>query len=61
MTRRLHPGWVVYLVVYFALLAGAGVSLWEAGVLSRLPLHWVASVTAIAIAFGVLLGAISRR
>jgi hypothetical protein len=61
MTRRLHFGWWIYLAGYFALLAGAGLSLWRAGLPARLSFTWAMSIAALAAALGILLGAVSRR
>jgi Na+/citrate or Na+/malate symporter len=55
--RFLH----IYLTLYFLLLAGAMVVLWDAGILGRLPAVWVGAALAVAILVGVLLGAVSRR
>jgi hypothetical protein len=45
-----------YLIGYFVLLLGAGLSLWQAGVLARLSLGWVFLAALVAIGLGLLLG-----
>jgi hypothetical protein len=45
----------IYLAIYFALLAGAALALWESGALARVPPVWIVLVFAVAIALGLLL------
>ena len=52
---------VVYLVVYFALLLGAIMTLWRSGVIAHLHRGWTYSAIVIAVGLGVLLWATSRR
>ncbi len=49
--RPLH----VYVLGYFALVLGAGLALWQAGVLSRLPGGWALLAALLAVGLGVLL------
>jgi hypothetical protein len=49
--RPLH----FYLVVYFALVLGAGFALWQAGVLRHIPVLWLVAGFGAAAALGVLL------
>ncbi len=55
--RWLH----LWLAVYFVLVAGAGLSLWQAGVLARLGWVWSLAAAAVSIGLGLLLGATARR
>jgi hypothetical protein len=45
----------LYLVGYFVLLIGAGMALWQAGVLDEIPRMWLAIAVVIAIGFGIML------
>ncbi|HVZ21205.1 MAG TPA: hypothetical protein VG871_09105 [Vicinamibacterales bacterium] len=45
----------LYLAVYFALLAGAALALWESGALARVPPIWIGLVLVVAIGLGILL------
>ena len=49
----------LYLVGYFVLLAGAGLALWQAGVLDAIPLVWLAIGVIVAIGFGIMLAVAS--
>ena len=49
----------LYLVVYFVLLIGAGLALWQAGVLDDIPGIWLASGAIVAIGFGIMLAVAS--
>jgi hypothetical protein len=49
----------LYLAVYFALLFGAVLALWESGALAQVPPIWVALVFAIAVGLGLLLAVAS--
>lgn len=51
----------IYLIAYFLVVAAAGFVLWQAGVLERLPLGWVALSLLAAIGLGTLLALVSRR
>lgn len=51
----------IYLAIYFALIAAAVFALWQAGVLERLPLAWVAAALLVVVGLGLLLGFVSRR
>ena len=49
----------VYIVGYFVLIVGALVALWNADVLSRIPLAWIAIGLIIAVGLGVMLAVTS--
>jgi hypothetical protein len=49
--RLLH----LYLIAYFVLVIGAGLALWQAGVVARLPGAWLALAALITIGLGVVL------
>jgi hypothetical protein len=51
----------IYLIVYFALLVGAGLTLWRSGVLGRIHTDWIVAVGISAVGLGVLLWAVSRE
>ncbi len=51
----------LYLVGYFVLLIGAGLALWQAGVLARIPGIWLLISTVIAIGLGIVLAVSSVR
>ena len=49
----------LYLVGYFVLLIGAGLALWQAGVLDDIPGLWLAIGVIVAIGFGIMLAVAS--
>lgn len=49
----------VYLVGYFILLIGAGMALWQSGILAEIPAIWLAIAAIIAIGFGIMLAVAS--
>ena len=49
----------LYRVGYFVLLIGAGMALWQAGVLDDIPGMWLAIGVVIAIGFGIMLAVAS--
>ena len=49
----------LYLVGYFVLLIGAGLALWQAGVLDDIPVIWLAIGAIVAIGFGIMLAVAS--
>ena len=49
----------LYLIGYFVLLIGAGMALWQAGVLDNIPGMWLAIGVIIAIGFGIMLAVAS--
>jgi hypothetical protein len=49
----------VYLVIYFALIAGAAAALWRSGVLTEIPPVWLSTGAVVALGLGVLLAAVS--
>jgi hypothetical protein len=50
----------VYLIVYFSLLAGAVLALWQSDVLQRIPRAWVVGTITLGIGLGVVLALVSR-
>jgi hypothetical protein len=51
----------LYIVGYFVLVAGALLALWQADILARIPLAWIAIGLIIAIGLGILLAVTSTR
>ena len=51
----------LYLIGYFVLVIGAGLALWEAGVLHRISPIWVIIGSLIVIGLGILLAVTSVR
>ena len=51
----------LYLVGYFVLLIGAGLALWKAGVLVRIPGIWLFISAIIAVGLGIVLAVSSIR
>ena len=51
----------LYIIGYFVLLAGAVFALWQGGVLSQIPLLWLALALMIAVGLGVVLAVTSAR
>jgi hypothetical protein len=51
----------LYLIGYFILILGAGLALWRAGVLQRLPAVWLLISTIIVVGLGILLAVTSVR
>ena len=49
----------LYLVGYFVLLIGAGLALWQAGVLDDIPGIWLAIGMIVAVGFGIMLAVAS--
>ena len=49
----------LYLVGYFVLLVGAGLALWQAGVLDDIPGIWLAIGVIVAVGFGIMLAVAS--
>ena len=49
----------LYLVGYFVLLVGAGLALWQAGVLDDIPGIWLAIGIIVAVGFGIMLAVAS--
>ena len=49
----------LYLVGYFVLLIGAGLALWQAGVLDDIPRIWLAIGVIVAVGFGIMLAVAS--
>lgn len=52
---------IVYLVVYYLLVAGAVATLWRSGVIDHLHAGWTYSLIALALALGALLWVTSRK
>jgi hypothetical protein len=62
--RAVPPGMKflkLYLVGYFILLLGAGLALWESGVLRQIPGIWIGIGAIIALGFGIMLAVASGR
>jgi hypothetical protein len=51
----------LYLVGYFLLVMGAGLALWQAGVLQRIAPIWLAIAALVVIGLGVILAVTSVR
>jgi hypothetical protein len=51
----------LYLIGYFVLVVGAGLALWEAGILSRISGAWVAIAMIIAAGLGIMLAVTSAK
>ena len=51
----------IYLIGYFVLLFGAGLALWQSGILRQIPGVWLAIGALIAIGFGIMLAVASGR
>jgi len=51
----------IYLLGYFILIVGAGLALWQAGVLARLSPLWLVIVALIVVGLGLLLAVTSVR
>ena len=51
----------IYLIGYFILILGAGLALWQAGVLARISPTWIAISALIAIGLGLILAVTSTR
>ena len=51
----------LYLIGYFILILGAGLALWQAGVLIRIPSIWIAITALIVIGLGIILAVTSSR
>lgn len=49
----------LYLVGYFVLLIGAGLALWQAGVLDDIPGIWLVIGLIVAVGFGIMLAVAS--
>jgi hypothetical protein len=51
----------LYLIGYFILLIGAGLTLWNAGVLARVDAMWLAVSIIIAVGLGIVLAVTAER
>ena len=51
----------LYLVGYFILLLGAGLALWQAGLLRQIPGIWLGIGAIVAVGFGIMLAVASGR
>jgi hypothetical protein len=51
----------LYLLGYFLLVIGAGLALWQAGILARISPIWLVISAIIVIGLGILLAATSTR
>ena len=51
----------IYLIGYFILLIGAGLALWQSGMLRQIPAVWLGIGALIAVGFGIMLAVASGR
>jgi hypothetical protein len=51
----------LYLIGYFVLIVGAGLALWQSGVLARVSGTWLAISALVAIGLGIMLAVTSAR
>ena len=51
----------LYLLGYFLLVIGAGLALWQAGILARISTMWLMIAALIVVGLGILLAATSTR
>jgi hypothetical protein len=51
----------LYLIGYFVLILGAGLALWQAGILSRLSPIWIVIGALIAVGLGIMLAVSSGK
>jgi hypothetical protein len=51
----------IYLIGYFVLLLGAGLALWQSGIMRQIPGVWLAIGLIIAIGLGIMLAVASGR
>jgi hypothetical protein len=51
----------IYLIGYFILLLGAGLALWQSGILRQIPGIWLAIGAIVAIGLGIMLAVASGR
>jgi hypothetical protein len=51
----------LYIVGYFVLIAGALLALWQADILGRIPMAWIAIGLIIVIGLGIMLAVTSTR
>lgn len=51
----------LYLLGYFLLVIGAGLALWQAGILARISTTWLFIAAIIVVGLGILLAATSTR
>jgi len=51
----------LYLIGYFILVLGAGLALWQAGALARLPAIWILIAALVVVGLGIVLAVTSAR
>jgi hypothetical protein len=51
----------LYLIGYFVLLLGAGMALWQSGIIKQIPGIWLFIGALIAVGFGIMLAVASGR
>jgi len=51
----------IYLIGYFVLILGAGLALWQAGILGRIPGIWILISAIIVVGLGIVLAVTSVR
>jgi hypothetical protein len=49
----------LYLIGYFILLVGAGLALWQSGILDEIPVVWLAIGIVVAVGLGIMLAVAS--
>ena len=51
----------LYLIGYFILVLGAGLALWQAGALARLPAIWILIAALVVVGLGIVLAVTSAK
>jgi hypothetical protein len=51
----------LYLIGYFILILGAGLALWQAGALARLPAIWILIAALVVVGLGIVLAVTSAK
>jgi hypothetical protein len=52
---------LAYLIVYFALLAGALLTLWQTDILRQIPRPWTVLAVLVSVGLGLLLAVVARH
>ena len=52
---------IAYLLVYYAVVAGAVVTVWRSGLIAHLDRAWMLLAIAVAVTLGAILGVLSRK
>ena len=61
LERIVRRALIIYLTVYYLLVAGGVATLWRSGLIAHFHIGWTYSAIAFAVALGILLWATSRR